>query len=184
MQCTIVHFYTEMPVLKWNSVFCQCSFHLHILTKCYVLFSWPLSVNCFSVTETGIADFTEWFWYLKFKISHWLHILAVFYFWYSDIPPREEWTTTPDASYLYYCDNETVNGKRSHVKCSGCLCYHDFDPDLLFVYSCTVYSYGIEKIIIFPINFHFFLNHLFQPSYEQSHLIVIHFHAQVHATIL
>jgi phosphoserine aminotransferase len=29
---------------------------------------------------------------------------------YSTIPPVEEWTFDPDASYVYYCDNETVHG--------------------------------------------------------------------------
>ncbi|RXG50933.1 putative phosphoserine aminotransferase [Armadillidium vulgare] len=29
---------------------------------------------------------------------------------YSGIPPVEDWTFDPDASYFYYCDNETVHG--------------------------------------------------------------------------
>ena len=26
------------------------------------------------------------------------------------IPPESEWRTSPDAAYLYYCDNETIHG--------------------------------------------------------------------------
>jgi len=29
----------------------------------------------------------------------------------SDIPPQSEWNLNPDASYVYYCDNETVDGE-------------------------------------------------------------------------
>ena len=28
----------------------------------------------------------------------------------SAIPSQEKWNLNPDASYVYYCDNETVNG--------------------------------------------------------------------------
>ena len=30
---------------------------------------------------------------------------------FGSIPPREEWKLSgPDAAYVYYCDNETING--------------------------------------------------------------------------
>ena len=31
------------------------------------------------------------------------------------IPPREEWQLSPNATYVYFCDNETVHGK--YVNC-------------------------------------------------------------------
>jgi len=27
------------------------------------------------------------------------------------IPDQSEWSLNPDASYVYYCDNETIHGK-------------------------------------------------------------------------
>lgn len=35
---------------------------------------------------------------------------------YSGIPPVEDWTFDPDASYFYYCDNETVHGKSDYLR--------------------------------------------------------------------
>jgi phosphoserine aminotransferase len=32
---------------------------------------------------------------------------------YTNIPPSSEWTLSPDATYVYYCDNETVHGRYS-----------------------------------------------------------------------
>ncbi len=29
---------------------------------------------------------------------------------YTTIPPRSEWNLSPNATYLYYTDNETVHG--------------------------------------------------------------------------
>lgn len=29
---------------------------------------------------------------------------------YVGAPPKKEWSFSPDASYVYYCDNETVYG--------------------------------------------------------------------------
>lgn len=29
---------------------------------------------------------------------------------YSSIPPRSEWSLSPNATYVYYTDNETVHG--------------------------------------------------------------------------
>jgi len=28
-------------------------------------------------------------------------------------PPREQWKLSPDASYVYFCDNETVYGTKT-----------------------------------------------------------------------
>ena len=33
---------------------------------------------------------------------------------YSAIPDPSTWKLSPDASYVYYCDNETVHGKILH----------------------------------------------------------------------
>lgn len=30
---------------------------------------------------------------------------------YEEIPPVSSWKLSPEASYIYYCDNETVHGK-------------------------------------------------------------------------
>ena len=32
---------------------------------------------------------------------------------YEKIPPQSEWKLSSNASYVYYCDNETANGKCS-----------------------------------------------------------------------
>jgi len=29
---------------------------------------------------------------------------------YTGVPPQSEWKLNPDASYVYYCENETVHG--------------------------------------------------------------------------
>jgi phosphoserine aminotransferase len=31
-------------------------------------------------------------------------------------PPKKEWNFSPDASYVYYCDNETVYGNTQKYK--------------------------------------------------------------------
>ena len=32
---------------------------------------------------------------------------------YTGVPPQSEWKLNPDASYVYYCENETVHGQLS-----------------------------------------------------------------------
>ena len=34
----------------------------------------------------------------------------VFFFIVQGIPPQEEWNLDPNASYVYYCANETIHG--------------------------------------------------------------------------
>lgn len=33
---------------------------------------------------------------------------------YNGIPDQSSWNLDPEAAYVYYCDNETVNGKNSY----------------------------------------------------------------------
>jgi phosphoserine aminotransferase len=37
---------------------------------------------------------------------------------YTEIPDKSTWNLDPNASYVYYCDNETIHGKEFlfHVK--------------------------------------------------------------------
>ena len=35
---------------------------------------------------------------------------------YTTIPPRDEWNLSPNATYLYYTDNETVHGESIIVR--------------------------------------------------------------------
>ena len=37
-----------------------------------------------------------------------------------DIPDQSEWNLDPDASYVYYCANETIHGK--YWQSYHCLC--------------------------------------------------------------
>lgn len=34
---------------------------------------------------------------------------------YDNIPPSSSWKLDPEASYVYYCDNETVHGKLFYI---------------------------------------------------------------------
>ena len=31
------------------------------------------------------------------------------------IAPKDQWQLRPDADYVYYCDNETVEGRSTHT---------------------------------------------------------------------
>jgi len=52
------------------------------------------------------------------------------------ITPRSEWKTSPDASYLYYCDNETVDGVE-----------FDWIPDVKVPLVCDMSSNILSKAI-------------------------------------
>lgn len=34
---------------------------------------------------------------------------------YTEIPDKSTWNLDPEASYVYYCDNETVHGIKSYL---------------------------------------------------------------------
>lgn len=36
---------------------------------------------------------------------------------YEEIPDKSTWKLNPDASYVYYCDNETINGRPIYRQC-------------------------------------------------------------------
>lgn len=37
---------------------------------------------------------------------------------YTGVPPRSEWKLSPNATYLYYTDNETIHGEMGFGICS------------------------------------------------------------------